>query len=45
MRSETWKLHLGRLQDPPDGTPAWRQFRPDGTVEEEAHWQAGVRQS
>ena len=41
--SVEWEGHYqaGRLQDPPDGSPAVRHFRPDGTVEAEAHYQAG----
>ena len=39
-----WRDADGQLQDPPDGAPAVRWFRPDGTVEVEAHYQAGQRQ-
>jgi hypothetical protein len=43
-RSESWRDAGGRLQDPPDGTPAIRWYRPDGTVMVEEHWQAGQLQ-
>ena len=36
-----WRAADGRLQDPPDGSPAVRWFRPDGVIERESHWQAG----
>lgn len=42
MRSETWKLHLGRLQDPPDGTPAVRTFDQVGRLVIESHWANGL---
>ena len=39
-----WRDADGKYQDPPDGSPAVRGFFPDGSVEYEAHWQAGKRQ-
>ena len=39
-----WRDADGRLQDPPDGSPAVRWFYPDGRVKGEEHWQAGKRQ-
>ena len=39
-----WRDADGCLQDPPDGSPAVRRFRPDGTVAQQAHWQAGKYQ-
>ena len=39
-----WRAADGRLQDPPDGSPALRQFRSGGTVVYEEHWQAGLVQ-
>ena len=36
-----WRDADGRLQDPPDGSPAVRRLRPDGTVEWEEHYQSG----
>ena len=39
-----WLDADGKLQDPPDGSPAVRDLRPDGSVEYEAHWQAGKLQ-
>ena len=36
-----WRDAVGRLQDPPDRTPAVCRFRPDGTVASEAHYQDG----
>ena len=35
-----WRDADGYLQDLPDGTAAVRWFYPNGTVEEEGHWQA-----
>jgi hypothetical protein len=35
-----WRDADGKHQDPPDGSPAVREFSPDGSVEREAHWQA-----
>ncbi|MHB8318104.1 MAG: hypothetical protein ACYDEP_02565 [Acidimicrobiales bacterium] len=40
-RVESWIDAGGRLQDPPDGSPAVRSFHPDGTVESEKHYQNG----
>ena len=39
-----WLDAVGRLQDPPDGSPAVRRLRPDGSVAYEEHWQADKRQ-
>ena len=36
-----WRDADGKLQDPPDGAPAVRWSHPDGSVEYEAHYQAG----
>ena len=36
-----WRDADGKLQDPPDGSPAARRFHPDGTVEWDEHWRAG----
>ncbi|MHB8318119.1 MAG: toxin-antitoxin system YwqK family antitoxin [Acidimicrobiales bacterium] len=41
IRVESWIDADGRLQDPPDGSPAMRSFHPDGTVESEQHYQNG----
>ena len=35
-----WRDADGKLQDPPDGSPALRRLRPDGTVEYEEYYQA-----
>ncbi|MHB8318121.1 MAG: toxin-antitoxin system YwqK family antitoxin [Acidimicrobiales bacterium] len=40
-RIESWFDVNDRRQDPPDGSPALRYFRPDGTVEYEEHQQDG----
>ena len=39
-----WRDADGKLQDPPDGSPAVRQFRSDGSVEWEEHRQNGKLQ-
>jgi hypothetical protein len=39
-----WRDADGKLQDPPDGSPAVRRFHPDGTVARESHYQAGQLQ-
>ncbi|MHB8318115.1 MAG: hypothetical protein ACYDEP_02620 [Acidimicrobiales bacterium] len=41
IRVESWIDADGRLQDPPDGSPAVRGFRSDGTVVYEGHYQNG----
>ena len=40
VRVESWVDTDGRRQDPPDGSPARRWFRADGTVDYEVHYQA-----
>jgi hypothetical protein len=40
-RTESWQDSFGRLQDPPDGSPARRWLRPDGTVDWEEHFRDG----
>jgi hypothetical protein len=42
MRSETWSLHLGRTQDPPDGSPAIKTFDQVGRLVIESHWTDGL---
>jgi hypothetical protein len=44
VRAETWVDESGNLQDPPDGSPAERSFRPDGTIKFEEHYHAGFLQ-
>ena len=39
-----WRDADDKLQDPPDGSPAVRLLRSDGTVAQQAHWQAGKYQ-
>jgi hypothetical protein len=43
-RIESWVDTDGHHQDPPDGSPAERSFRPDGTIKYEEHYQDGRRQ-
>jgi hypothetical protein len=44
VRAETWVDESGNLQDPPDGSPARRRLRADGTVKSEEHYQDGPLQ-
>ncbi len=39
-RVETWTNENGDLQDPPDGTPAYREFYPNGMIKKEEHYQS-----
>ena len=41
IRVESWIDADGRLQDPPDGSPAVRWFHPNGSIECEGHCQDG----
>jgi hypothetical protein len=36
-----WENEAGDCQDPPDGSPAVREFRPDGSLASEEHYRNG----